>query len=91
MEAMHKISREKFVIKIIQRRNNDSSRILSELQLQSLIEPNEHNGLISLVDHIVDNQFEYLVRPFYSLGSICGELKTNKARQLSEQELRHGA
>ena len=65
--------------------------MLSELQLQSLIIPSKHNGLISLFDHIIDEQYEYLVRPFYNLGGLFSELKKKKVRQLSEQELRHGA
>ena len=44
--------------------------MLSEIQLQNLIEPLKHEGLIPLHDHIMTDGFEYLVRPLYNLGSI---------------------
>ena len=64
----------KFVIKIIKRVSNDASIMLSEMHLQGLIEPLKHDGLISLHDHIIDDEYEYLVRPFYNLGSITDML-----------------
>ena len=77
MRAVNKISGEPLAIKIIKRQRNDTQSLLSELQLQSLIEPKKQDGLITLFDHIVDDEFEYLVRPFYNRGGILGVLKAN--------------
>ena len=77
MRAVNKISGEPLAIKIIKRQGNDTQSLLSELELQSLIEPKKQDGLITLFDHIVDDEFEYLVRPFYNRGGLLGELKAN--------------
>ena len=40
---------------------------------------------------MIDDEFEYLVRPFYNRGDILSELKRNEVRNLTEEELRNGA
>ena len=71
-------------MKIIKRKSHDSSEMLSELQLQSLIEPKKHGGLIALADHIIDDEFEYLVRPYYNRGDILSELKRCEVRNFTD-------
>ena len=70
VKAANRITGEKFAIKIIVRKKFENSSSFSELQLQSLLEPQIQNGLIDLVDYIIEDDFEYLVRPFYNHGNI---------------------
>lgn len=46
-----------------------------------------------LREHIIDDGFIYLVRPFYDHGNVLEFLKTrqSRTRQLTEQEMRRGA
>ena len=46
-----------------------------------------------LREHINDDGFIYLVRPFYDRGNVLEFLKNPQSptRQLTEQEMRHGA
>ena len=73
---MNKVSHEVVAIKIIKREQNGKacSDLLSELQLSSQIEPYMQDGLIKLLDYITDDEFEYLVRPYYNRGGIFEEL-----------------
>ena len=73
------------------RKDFDRSNTLSELQLQNLLGLKKQDGLITLVDYIIEREFEYLVRPFYNRGSIWSELNKSYSRYLTEEELRDGA
>ena len=91
LKAVHKQTRKPHVIKIIKRVDNSKSCSLSELHLWSVLEPMKKDGLAPLTEHIVDDDFIYLVRPSYNFGNVLEALKSLKINQLNEKELRRGA
>ena len=91
LKAVHKETRKPHAIKIIKRLNSTDSCGLSELHLQSILDPMKKDGFAPLTEHIIDDAFIYLVRPSYNCGNILKALKSCKLNQLSEHELRRGA
>ena len=66
LKAVHKQTRKTHVIKIIKRLDSNSPCLLSELHLQSILEPMVKDGLAPLTEHLVDDDFIYLVRPSFN-------------------------
>ena len=66
LKAVNKETRKAYVIKIIKRLNSNSSCSLSELHLQSILEPMKKDGFAPLTEHIIDDDFIYLVRPSFN-------------------------
>ena len=44
-----------------------------------------------LSEYIVEENFTYLIRPYYNLGNLCDTLANCRVNQLTEEELRYGA
>ena len=91
LKAVHKQTRKAHVIKIIKRLNSNSSCSLSELHLQSILEPMKKDGFAPLTEHIIDDDFIYLIRPSFNCGNVLEALKNYGVNQLTENELRRGA
>ena len=67
---MHKSSGKLYIIKIFRRESCDSSSSLSEMHLESLIEPLKQDWHIALKEHMIDDKFIYLVRPYFNHGNV---------------------
>ena len=44
-----------------------------------------------LTEYIIEDDFTYLIRPFYNLGNLCEALSSYKVNQLTENEMLEGA
>ena len=66
---MHKSSGKLFIVKIIKYESGESSSSLSEMHLESLIEPLKQDWHNALKEHMIDEDFIYLVRPFFNRGN----------------------
>ena len=88
---MHKSTGKSYIIETIAHQSSDSLSSLNVLHLSSLIRLLKQEGLLSLSEHILDENFICLVRPFYKFGNVVMALNNLKMSQLNENELRDGA
>ena len=89
---MHKLSGKPQIIKIITLDSTgDIPSYLSELHLESLINPLTQECHMPLSEHFTDDAFIYLVRPHYSHGNLLQAMKIMRVNLLAEKELKSGA
>ena len=56
-----------------------------------MIDPLKQDGLMRLTEYIIEDDFIYLIRPFYNQGNLCEAIKSFNVNQLTEDEIRERA
>lgn len=56
-----------------------------------MIDPLQQDGLMRLTEYIIEDDFTYLIRPFYNLGNLCEAVSSFRVNLLTESEILEGA
>lgn len=88
MLAKHKTTNKVVAIKVISYdQNSQSDEQLGELTLESHLEPLEQSGIMKMSEHIVEENFTYLVRPYYNQGNLIEAMNDHRINLLTEKEI----
>jgi len=91
VQAVHKASGRDVVIKVIARQQGDSLDQLVELVLVSQLKSLKNESISDIFEHMIDDDFIYVVRPYYNRGNVIEAMKKSKINLLTETEIRKPA
>lgn len=87
--AKHKVTQKIVAIKVVSDNDQTTSGYeqLGELTLESHLEAFDQTGIIKMCEHIVDENFIYLARPFWNHGNLIEAMNNDKINLLTEKEI----